>query len=103
MLTRRENGAIGTRWKSKETKGGRDMLLPDYNPEGRCKKCGYDLVKTTYRPFRVVEVDFNLAQPVRVLNPPIPERLERSCVRCSYTWSENVIGVREIDVRSEAE
>jgi hypothetical protein len=90
------------------------MNLPDYNPEARCPKCGYDLVKTRYvwshihpdfftRARKMIALDPSTGKPLYEKPSIVPEHLERVCVRCSYTWSENVIGVREIDVRSEAE
>lgn len=102
------------------------MNLPDYNPEGRCPKCGYDTVTTKYvgktqipSPAEVTQRRYNIeryrAEEIRAGRKPhvqeeieikvvvVPEHLLRECVRCSFKWSEDVVGVKEIDVRSEAE
>ena len=44
--------------------------MKNFNENSRCKKCGYDVVGTTYR------YDFGF------------ETMHRKCARCGYTWCE---------------
>jgi hypothetical protein len=76
------------------------MAVKNYDPDARCPKCGYDCVTTKYEPARYFT---SHTYPLFRLDPPWPERLVRTCVRCGHQWAENVITVHEIDVRSTDE
>jgi hypothetical protein len=54
----------------------------------RCPKCGYDSVSTEYRP--PLGANAVLRQDGRLVRGPLPERQERECDRCRYTWDEAV-------------
>ncbi|WP_439082125.1 hypothetical protein [Streptomyces sp. WL006] len=62
-------------------------VLPPFTGEGAvCPKCSHPETFTHYRPSMSSQVleDFN-GKPRR---GPLPERLERECVRCDFAWDE---------------
>lgn len=92
--------------------------FPRYNPKARCPKCGYDSVNTKYvgpqlplwyrmtighRAIRSIDKDGKVTYEKREVPEEEPAYLARTCVRCGYSWKEETVDVKEIDVRSEAE
>jgi predicted nucleic-acid-binding Zn-ribbon protein len=75
--------------------------MPDYNPDSRCPKCGYDTITTKYIPTDCIDRIAAIWGEVKFLDQPKPEHLLRTCVRCGYEWKEEVVTVKEIDVRDE--
>ncbi|NEA42744.1 hypothetical protein [Streptomyces sp. SID11385] len=62
--------------------------LPPFSGwEKRCPKCGADGPRALYRlplrPGALLAVDSGQQR-----RGPLPERLERECATCSYTWDE---------------
>lgn len=53
-----------------------------------CPKCGYEFVSTGYR--RALSATTMLRTGGRLVRGPLPERQERDCDRCHYTWDEAV-------------
>ncbi|WTW95451.1 hypothetical protein OG216_19610 [Streptomycetaceae bacterium NBC_01309] len=75
------------RQTSGEGTEGQAVWLPAFSADDAvCAKCSHTEALTTYRP----------AQPQRLsefngraeLRGPLPERLERQCQRCDFTWDE---------------
>ncbi|WP_037870700.1 hypothetical protein [Streptomyces sp. SPB074] len=65
--------------------------LPPYSGwEKKCPKCWTDNARTQYRlPLRAgALLALDSGQQRR---GPLPERLERECAMCSYTWDEAVV------------
>ncbi|MCF3960317.1 hypothetical protein [Streptomyces fuscigenes] len=52
----------------------------------RCVKCSTRGASTTYRPARSART--LLRRDDTLLRGPLPERLERECLTCSYIWDE---------------
>jgi predicted nucleic-acid-binding Zn-ribbon protein len=77
--------------------------LPQYDPEGRCPKCGYDTITTKYVGVNHIDrIGSTMTGGIKFLSVPEPEHLRRTCVRCGYEWKEDTVTIKEIDVRSEA-
>jgi hypothetical protein len=84
------------------------VSLPEFTPDARCPKCAYDAIQTKWRlgfhwdGICTVPEDFErrawlygmpslLAEDMARSSggpPPVPEHLERRCVRCDYFWDE---------------
>lgn len=64
-----------------------NQLLPPYSGDNTtCVKCGFDQAHTEYQPTApaVLLIDrYGNHQ-----RGPLPERLQRRCNRCDYTWDE---------------
>lgn len=60
-------------------------MLPPFNPEATCPKCGYDLIGVLYQRF-------GCSYPARCgVRHTGPEHLDRVCQRCHYEWAEDVL------------
>lgn len=62
------------------------MSLPMFDPSTPCPKCGYGTVGVQYQP----EAHLACKWPCKDQKP---ERLERRCERCRFSWDEAVIDV----------
>ncbi|MFD4315046.1 hypothetical protein [Streptomyces sp. NPDC058548] len=62
------------------------VLPPFSGEETTCAKCSNFEARTTYRPaiaYKLMEFNGRM-----VPRGPLPERLERECRQCDYTWDE---------------
>ncbi|MFF0092758.1 hypothetical protein ACFYSF_22735 [Streptomyces canus] len=68
-------------------------VLPPYSAENAvCPKCQFAAAFTHYRPAvpPVVMSDWNGG----MRRGPLPQRLERECERCSFTWDEALVAAQ---------
>ncbi|MXM66762.1 hypothetical protein GR925_25855 [Streptomyces sp. HUCO-GS316] len=66
-------------------------ILPPYSgADAVCPKCLYGDADTEYKPPIVrMTVDEHNGRTAR--RGPLPERLERRCIRCDYRWDEALV------------
>lgn len=63
-------------------------MIP-YNPNARCSKCGGEDVSSIWMPQERCLPDCTVISR----NHNMPERIERKCDRCGYTWLEEPLEV----------
>jgi hypothetical protein len=69
---------------------------PPFDSDARCPKCAYDAITTKYE-YAIAElpdeeyVKWVQAGIALYVPTPRPERLRRTCARCSHYWFEGVL------------
>jgi len=64
--------------------------MKDFNPNIKCPKCGHEEVKVYHMEKVRFSSDY-LREYKEDGDPVLKEHLRRECLRCHFSWPENII------------